>query len=332
MADAKIDIKKVLERIVEESDGHEHESEKDNFDRFLKEHGMHLNPFSDKIVDRRMFINKDRRALTRVLRSIKHNQSSISIFIAPTGAGKSENADFLIRNLPEEYLYWYNQIYRQTSKQLASSIIKDLDPSFDGKLRKMGRDEVIDTFNKVLTILPKRNKKLFCIFDQGEHFSQDSIELIVNATNPHFKENRSFSALILAVPRFEKRLDTWAENYDTTLKRVVVREYLRPFDVHQCVEYIARGLAISKRKDYIRIIKDREFDPFNLESIGLLIEKSKGHPSTLTDLCYLSLEIAADSLDSMVSESTVKEAWRRYPNKTGHKSAVKWYKRLEGLT
>ncbi len=329
MVDTKIDIKNILNRIARKSEENErrakHKAEKDNFDKFLKEHGMHLNPFSDKIIDHRMFVNKDQEALTRVLRSIKHNQSSISIFIAPSGAGKSENADFLIRNLPEGCIHWYNQIYRQTSKQLASSIIKDLDPSFDGTLKKMGRDEVIDTFNKVLAALPKRDKKLFCIFDQGEHFSRDSMELVVNATNPHFKENRSFSALILGVPRFEKRLETWAENYDTTLKRVTVREYMRPFDVHQCVEYVARGLAISKKKDYIKIIKDRDFDPFDLESISLVVEKSRGHPSTLTDLCYLSLEIAADSLDPAVSEDTIKEAWKRYPNKAVHKMAVEWY-------
>lgn len=74
-------------------------------------------------------------------------------------------------------------------------------------------------------------------------------------------------------------------------------------------------------------MKRRDFDPFDEEAILYLIEKSEGHPSTLNNLCYISLEIAsAISPDVAVTESVIDEAWGKFPNKRLHQEAIKWYK------
>ncbi len=322
-----VDLKKILQRILKKR---KEEKLEDPFEKFLVAHGMKFNPFQDKVVDDFIFIGKDSKALIRILRAVNHNQSSLSIMIGPTGSGKSEDADFIVKNLPENYLYWYNQVYRQSAIQLTYSILEDLDPDFTSSLKK-NRKEIIDAFNRLLIALPRKNKKLFCIFDQGENFSKDALEFVVNCTNPHYAGERSFSALILAVPRFEKRLNKWLESYDTTLRRIVVKEYVRPFTHVECIDYIVRGIAVSKGIKYEDILESKNLDPFELNAIEPLIEISQGHPATLCNLCYSSMEIASEiSPTALITKENVKEAWKKYPNKTLHKKAIEWY-RAKGL-
>jgi len=286
---------------------------------------MKFNPFQDKVAHESIFINKDKQALIRIFRAIINNQSSISLLIGPAGSGKSENADYIVRGLPEEYIYWYNQMMKHTHRQLAISIIKDLDPDFGGRLNS--REEVLRAFNMLLEALPHQNKKLLCIFDQGEHFSKDGIEFIVNATNPRARGIRPFSAIILAVPRFEKRLERWMEYYDTTLKRILIREYVRPFTRKESYEFIARALAVSRGVELEEIVRKNDLSPFELSGAELIIELAQGHPSTLTDLCYLSIEKASEiSKDQKVDGHVVEEVWERYNNKKIHNKAIEWYK------
>ncbi|MBU4491942.1 MAG: ATP-binding protein [Euryarchaeota archaeon] len=301
--------------------------QRDTLDTYLERHKMYLNPFADKIVDDKMFINKDETVCNRIMRAARHNQSSLMILIGPTGSGKSENADFIVRNLPPDFIFWYNQVYGQNSVQLATSIIGDLDPNYLTKLSAADREMILDIYNDVLKALVRNNKKLFCIFDQGEHFSKDAFELVTNSTNPYFAANRAFTGLILAVPRFEKQIEEWTEDLDTMLRRALIREYTLPFTVPQRLEYIFRALMSGKKKSYLELMKKRDFDPFNEEAILYLMEKSEGHPSTLNNLCYISLELAsAISPDAIITESVVEEAWNKFPNKGIHQEAIKWYK------
>ncbi|MCX9082450.1 MAG: ATP-binding protein [Candidatus Methanoperedens sp.] len=307
--------------------------ENDPFDAYLEKHGMSSNPFADKIIDNRMYINKDEKVCKRIMRALRHNQSSLMILSGPTGSGKSEVADFIVRMLPEKYVFWYNQICGQTSSQLASSIIRDLDSDYMSQLNESDMKRIIDIYGEVLNALLKHGKKLFCIFDQGEHFSKDGFELVINSTNPHYIDQRAFTGLILAVPRFEKHMDKWIEEYDTTLKRALIREYVKPFNCAQSLEYIARGLAVSRKRNFHDLMKKQEFGPFDNDAIMSLIEIGKGHPSTLCSLSYLSLELAAlTSPDSAITEEIINEAWKKFPNKELHKEAVAWYKSKELYT
>lgn len=302
----------------------------DPFDSFLEKHRMHTNPFADKIVDERMFINKDEKVCKRIMRALRHNQSSLMILTGPSGSGKSEDADFIVRMLPENCIFWYNQIYGQTSSQLASSIIGDLDSEYMGKLNKNELNKILDIYGEVLNALLKNGKKLFCIFDQGEHFSKNGFELVINSTNPHYVAQRAFTGLILAVPRFEKYMNKWIEEYDTTLKRALIREDIKPFDTVQSFEYIVRGLAVSKKENYQNLMNKQDFSPFENDAIMDMIERSRGHPSTLCSLGYLSLELAAIiSSDCIVTEEIINEAWNKFPNKELHNEAVAWYKKKE---
>lgn len=301
--------------------------ESDPFDAFLEKNGMSSNPFADKIIDNRMYINKDEKVCKRMMRALRHNQSSLMVITGPSGSGKSEDADFIVRMLPEKYVFWYNQIYGQTSNQLASSIIRDLDSDYMNRLNENDMKRIIDIYGEVLNALLSHGKKLFCIFDQGEHFSKDGFELVINSTNPHYSAQRAFTGLILAVPRFEKHMDKWIEEYDTTLKRALIREYARSFDPVQSLEYIVRGMAVSKSKNFHALMEKQDFSPFENDAILNLIQRSEGHPSTLCSLCYLSLEIASvTSSDSKVTEEITNEAWDKFPNKELHKEAVAWYK------
>lgn len=318
-------LEKLIEKLVSKPEAYG--IHRDALDIYLEKHSMCVNPFADKIIEDKMFINKDETVINRIMRAARHNQSSLMIMIGPTGSGKSENADFIVRNLPPDFIFWYNQVYGQNSSQLATSIISDLDPNYLSKLTTADREMILDIYDDVLKALVRNSKKLFCIFDQGEHFSKEAFELVTNSTNPYFAANRAFTGLILAVPRFEKQIDKWTENLDTMLRRALVREYTRPFTVSQRLEYIIRALASSKKRSYLELMKKRNFDPFDNKSILYLIEKSEGHPSTLNSLCYISLElVSAISPEAIITESVVEEAWDRFPNKRLHQEAVKWYK------
>ncbi len=318
-------LDKIIEKLIGKPESYT--LQRDTLDTYLERHKMYLNPFADKIVNDKMFINKDETVCNRIMRAAKHNQSSLMILIGPTGSGKSENADFIVRNLPEDFIFWYNQVYGQSSVQLATSIIGDLDPNYLTKLSTADREMILDIYNDVLKALVRNNKKLFCIFDQGEHFSKDAFELVTNSTNPYFAANRAFTGLILAVPRFEKQIEEWTEDLDTMLRRALIREYTKPFTVSQRLEYIFRALMSGKKKSYLELMKKRDFDPFNEEAVLYLMEKSGGHPSTLNNLCYISLELAsAISPDAIITESVVEEAWNKFPNKRIHQEAIKWYK------
>ncbi len=318
-------LEKIIEQLISKPESYT--IQMDSLDAYIKEHHMCLNPFADKIVDDKMFINKDEIVCNRIMRAARHNQSSLMILIGPTGSGKSENADFIVRNLPSDFIFWYNQIYGQNSIQLATSIIGDLDPNYLAQLSTADREMILDIYDDVLKALVKNNKKLFCIFDQGEHFSKDAFELITNSTNPYYAANRAFTGLILAVPRFEKHIEEWSENLDTMLRRALIREYTRPFTVSQRLEYIIRALVASKKKSYHELMKKRDFDPFEEDAILYLIEKSEGHPSTLNSLCYISLELVSSiSPEAIITESIVQEAWNKFPNKTIHQEAINWYK------
>lgn len=319
------ELDKIIEKLVSKPESYT--LQKDPLDIYIESHKMYINPFADKIIDNRMFVNKDEVACGRIVRAARHNQSSLIILTGPTGSGKSENADFIVRNLPSDFIFWYNQVYGQSATQLATSIIGDLDPNFITKLTTADREMILDIYNNVLKALIKQNRKLFCIFDQGEHFSKDGFELVINSTNPYSSANRAFTGLILAVPRFEKSLEDWAENFDTTLRRALIREYTRPFTVPQRLEYILRAIAVGRKVSHLELMRERDFDPFDEEAIVCLIEKSEGHPSTLSGLCYISLELAAViSSDTIITESLVNEAWEKFPNKKIHQEAVKWYK------
>ncbi len=318
-------IEKIIEKLINKPESYS--LQRDSLDSYIERHKMFLNPFADKIINDRMFINKDEVVVGRIMRAAKHNQSSLMILIGPTGSGKSENADFIVRNLPPDFIFWYNQVYGQSSAQLATTIISDLDPKYLAKLSTADREMILDIYDDVLKALVRNNKRLFCIFDQGEHFSKDAFELVTNSTNPYFASNRAFTGLILAVPRFEKKIEEWTENLDTMLRRALVREYTRPFTVSQHLEYIIRALVSSKKKSYLELMKKRDFEPFDEEAILYLIEKSEGHPSTLNNLCYISMELAsAISPDAFITESVVEEAWKKFPNKRLHQEAIKWYK------
>jgi hypothetical protein len=305
----------------------EYRLEDDKFALFLKQHDMLINPFSDRSVSGKMFINKDDVACRRIMGAITHNQSSINFLIGPTGSGKSENADFMIRMMPEDYIFWYNQIYGQNSRQLALSIMGGLDPKYISKLNDVDRDRILDIYGTLLNALPRHRKKLLCIFDQGEQFTKDGFELVVNSTNPHYNSERAFTALILAVPRFEKHLEEWSTSLDTALRRALIREYTRPFTNVQSLEYILKGISISKNRSYKDTVKNLDFDPFTEGAILRLIALSEGHPSTLNGISYLSLELASlEGSESMVTEDTVESAWKKFPNKSLHVEAIKWYK------
>lgn len=325
------DLNDILKKLVNKPEIYSLES--DPFDAYLDKNGMNSNPFADKIIDDRMYINKDEKVCKRMMRALRHNQSSLMILSGPTGSGKSEVADFIVRMLPEKYVFWYNQIYGQTSSQLASSIIRDLDSDYMSQLNENDMKRIIDIYGEVLNALLKHDKKLFCIFDQGEHFSKDGFELVINSTNPHYIDQRAFTGLILTVPRFEKHMDKWIEEYDTTLKRALIREYVKPFNCAQSIEYIVRGLAVSRKKNFHDMMKKHEFGPFNNDAMMSLIKRGEGHPSTLCGLCYLSLEVAAlTSPDSAITEEIINEAWEKFPNKELHKEAVAWYKSKELYT
>ncbi len=296
-----------------------------SFNEYLRNFGLKFNPFQDKIPSEDVFINKDKKALIRIFRAITHNQSSISLLIGPAGSGKSENADYIVRNLPEEYIFWYNQVMKQSFRQLALTILRDLDPEFGGKLRST--EEVLRAFNAMLEALPEKNRHLLCIFDQGEHFSKDAIEFIVNATNPRARGKRPFSAIILAVPRFEHRLERWMDYYDTTLKRMLIKEYVRPFTFAESLAYIAKAIASGRGVNPEEIAAKKDLSPFTLEAAELIASLAQGHPSTLVDLCYLSLEKASEfDTNKEVSPEIVEEVWKNYNNKKLHKKAVEWYK------
>lgn len=321
----------IIKKIINKPETYSLES--DPFDAYLENHGMSSNPFTDKIIDNKMFINKDEKVCKRIMRALRHNQSSLMILTGPTGSGKSEVADFIVRILPEKYVFWYNQICGQTSSQLASSIINDLDSDYMSRLNENDMKRIIDIYGEVLNAFLKHDKKLFCIFDQGEHFSKDGFDLVINSTNPHYIDQRAFTGLILAVPRFEKHMDKWIEEYDTTLKRALIREYVKPFNCAQSLEYIVRGLAVSRKENFRDLMEKQDFSPFDNDAIMSLIKRSGGHPDTLCSLCYLSLEIASiSSSDTLVTEEITKEAWEKFPNKELHKEAVAWYKSKELYT
>ena len=324
-------LKDIINKIINKPETYSLES--DPFDAYLEKHGMSSNPFTDKIIDNRMYINKDEKVCKRIMRALRHNQSSLMILTGPTGSGKSEVADFIVRMLPEKYVFWYNQICGQTSSQLAASIINDLDSDYMSRLNENDMKRIIDIYGEVLNAFLKHGKKLFCIFDQGEHFSKDGFELVINSTNPHYIDQRAFTGLILAVPRFEKHMDKWIEEYDTTLKRELIREYVKPFTCAQSLEYIVRGLAVSRKENFRDLMEKQDFGPFDNDAIMSLIKRGEGHPDTLCSLCYLSLEIAAiSSSDTLVTEEITKEAWEKFPNKELHKEAVAWYKTKELYT
>ncbi len=318
-------LEKIIEKLISKPESYS--LQKDSLDTYIERHKMYLNPFADKIIHDKMFINKDENVVGRIMRAARHNQSSLMILMGPTGSGKSENADFIVRNLPPDFIFWYNQVYGQSSVQLATSIIGDLDPNYLAKLSTADREMILDIYDDVLKAIVKNNRKLFCIFDQGEHFSKDAFELVTNSTNPYFASSRAFTGLILAVPRFEKKIDEWSETLDTMLRRTLIREYTRPFTTSQRLEYIIRAIVSSKKKSYMEVMKKHDFDPFDEEAILYLIEKSEGHPSTLNNLCYLSMELAsAISPDAIITESIVEESWKKFPNKKLHQEAIKWYK------
>lgn len=318
-------LEKIIEKLISKPESYS--LQKDSLDTYIERHKMYLNPFADKIINDKMFINKDEIVVGRIMRAARHNQSSLMILMGPTGSGKSENADFIVRNLPQDFIFWYNQVYGQSSVQLATSIIGDLDPNYLAKLSTADREMILDIYDDVLKAIVKNNKKLFCIFDQGEHFSKDAFELVTNSTNPYFASSRAFTGLILAVPRFEKKIDEWSETLDTMLRRTLIREYTRPFTIPQRLEYIIRAIVSSKKKSYMEVMKNHDFDPFDEEAILYLIEKSEGHPSTLNNLCYLSMELAsAISPEAIITESIVEESWKKFPNKRLHQEAIKWYK------
>lgn len=319
------ELNDILKKLVNKPEIYSLDS--DPFDAYLEKYGMSSNPFADKIIDERMYINKDEKVCKRMMRALRHNQSSLMILSGPTGSGKSEVADFIVRMLPEKYVFWYNQIYGQTSSQLASSIIRDLDSDYMSQLNESDMKRIVDIYGEVLNALLKHGKKLFCIFDQGEHFSKDGFELVINSTNSHYFDQRAFTGLILTVPRFEKHMDKWIEEYDTTLKRALIREYVKPFNCAQSLEYIVRSLAVSRNKNFHDLMKKQEFGPFDNDAIMSLIKRGEGHPSTLCSLCYLSLEVATlTSPDSAITEEIINEAWEKFPNKELHKEAVAWYK------
>lgn len=318
-------LEKIIEKLISKPESYS--LQKDSLDTYIERHKMYLNPFADKIINDKMFINKDEIVVGRIMRAARHNQSSLMILMGPTGSGKSENADFIVRNLPQDFIFWYNQVYGQSSVQLATSIIGDLDPNYLAKLSTADREMILDIYDDVLKAIVKNNKKLFCIFDQGEHFSKDAFELVTNSTNPYFASSRAFTGLILAVPRFEKKIEEWSETLDTMLRRTLIREYTRPFTIPQRLEYIIRAIVSSKKKSYMEVMKKHDFDPFDEEAILYLIEKSEGHPSTLNNLCYLSMELAsAISPEAIITESIVEESWKKFPNKRLHQEAIKWYK------
>lgn len=319
-----MDFERLLEKIRGTPESYTLET--DPFDLFLKRHRMLQNPFSDKILNERMFVNKDRDACSRIMRAVRHNQSSIIFLIGPTGSGKSEDADFIIRNLPEEFLYWYNQVHGQSSAQLATAIIQDIDPGFLQGLDELNREMLLDIYTRLLEAIVRENKKLLCIFDQGEHLSEDEFKLIINSTNPHVAANRAYSGLLLAVPRFEETLRQWATEHDTGIKRALLWEYTRPFTEEQSIEYILRAIACAKNTTHIEIARDRDFSPFTEQAMTALVELSQGHPSTLSNLCYLSEEIAAStSPDALITPDTVEEAWKKYTGKDVHRAAIQWY-------
>lgn len=318
-------LEQIIEKLISKPESYS--LQKDSLDTYIERHKMYLNPFADKIINDKMFINKDEIVVGRIMRAARHNQSSLMILMGPTGSGKSENADFIVRNLPQDFIFWYNQVYGQSSVQLATSIIGDLDPNYLAKLSTADREMILDIYDDVLKAIVKNNRKLFCIFDQGEHFSKDAFELVTNSTNPYFASSRAFTGLILAVPRFEKKIEEWSETLDTMLRRTLIREYTRPFTIPQRLEYIIRAIVSSKKKSYMEVMKKHDFDPFDEEAILYLIEKSDGHPSTLNNLCYLSMELAsAISPEAIITESIVEESWKKFHNKELHQEAIKWYK------
>ncbi len=118
---------------------------------------------------------------------------------------------------------------------------------------------------------------------------------------------------------------------DTTLKRILVKEYIRPFIPEESYEYIARALAASRGMEFEDIVRKNDLTPFEISAAGLLVELSHGHPSTLTDLCYLSFEAASEiSSEQRVNSDIVEEVWENYNNKELHSKAVEWY-REKGL-
>lgn len=115
--------------------------------------------------------------------------------------------------LNQSFIFDNKQTY-SSSIQLATSVIGDLDPSYLAKLSTSDREMILDIYDDVLKALVRNNRKLFCIFDQGEHFTRDAFELVTNSTNPYFAANRAFTGLILAVSRFEEKIEEWTKDLD----------------------------------------------------------------------------------------------------------------------
>src|SRR5574337_548075 len=113
------ELEKIINKLISKPESYTLQS--DPLDEYIQAHKMYANPFADKIIDNKMFVNKDESACRRIVRAARHNQSSLIILTGPTGSGKSENADFIVRNLPPDFIFWYNQVYGQSAPQLATS-------------------------------------------------------------------------------------------------------------------------------------------------------------------------------------------------------------------
>lgn len=59
-------IEKIIEKLINKPESYS--LQKDSLDSYIERHKMFLNPFADKIINDRMFINKDKVVVGRIMR------------------------------------------------------------------------------------------------------------------------------------------------------------------------------------------------------------------------------------------------------------------------
>ncbi len=275
---------------------------------YLDRFGLTNAPFKLAPDPRFFFPAKPHLAAREVLRFGIQNDEGFMVLSGPAGTGKTLLLRVLLAEIGKNKITVLLTNPVVTPAGLLHQILQEIGIKMDAKV---GQENLLATFQKVILRLASMKKSLLIVIDEAQNIPMQTLEYLRMLSNIETNQQKLLQILLTGQPELTHLLQD--KRLAQLSQRITVSETLRPLSVQETVKYVNYRLTKAGRGDLVLTASARR----------TLHRSTGGIPRLINRLMDRTLLVACSDYKGKITKKHVMRAAKTLPEYSPKKPVIK---------
>ncbi len=287
--------------------------------------GFNENPFNLTPDPKYLFLSRSHQeVLAHLFYGVRERKGFVAI-IGKVGTGKTTLCRAFLNLLPgKDGDYEVGLIYNPALTDL--ELLQAINTEFKIDATQTTKGKLIEELNGFLLEANRRGKNVVLVIDEAQKLDPTVLEQLRLISNLETETKKLMQIILMGQPELQKIL--FKDQWQQLSQRIVVREYLKPLDLHETIEYIGHRVRIASANTEMKEL-------FTTKACQTIHGYSKGIPRLINVLADRALVVAYVLKKKQVTRKVVRRAIADL-DKVGHctvwgRPVLKWASALVGI-